>query len=190
MGMTLAIESKLLLIVVGLSAGGSMLVMLLWSIVHPERRFWPPDNATMAIKFFVWGMTILIFATAFFLGVLDWNRFQLPASLRWGVGLPLIVLGNLVVWGGVHKIGMAATSGEATGLRTDGLYHWSRNPQYVADITILIGWVVLAASLWVLPVIAVGLAVLIVAPIAEEPWLKESYGQAYETYKSTVRRYL
>ena len=63
---------------------------------------------------------------------------------------------------------MAATSGEASGLKTDGLYSWSRNPQYVADILILIGWGILAASLWSLPVLAIGLAVLLVAPFAEQ----------------------
>ncbi|MGB0506995.1 MAG: methyltransferase family protein [Pikeienuella sp.] len=186
----MAIEPKLLLSLVGLLAGTYMLCILMWSVAHPERRIWPPENAAKAIKVRVWMMTILIFATAFFLGLMDWNQFQWPASLRWGIGLPLIVLGNLVVWRGVHKIGMAATSGEATGLKTDGLYSWSRNPQYVADMAILIGWSILAASLWTLPVIAVGLGVLIIAPRAEETWLEENYGQMYQAYRHRVRRYL
>ena len=85
---------------------------------------------------------------------------------------------------------MAATSGEATGLKTDGLYSWSRNPQYMADVIILIGWGVLTASLWALPVLSIGLAVLLVAPFAEEPWLQEKYGAPYREYKFNVRRYL
>ena len=88
------------------------------------------------------------------------------------------------------KIGMAATSGEATGLVTSGLYRWSRNPQYVADMAILIGWGVLSASLWTIPILAVGLAVLVIAPLAEEPWLEEVYGEQYRSYKKIVRRYL
>lgn len=167
-----------------------MLGILLWSVAHPERRIWPPENATTAIKIRVWLMTILIFIAAFVLGVLDWNSFDWPAYLKWGFGLPLIIIGNLVVWRGVHKIGMAATSGEATGLITDGLYNWSRNPQYVADIIILVGWCILVASLWAFPVLAIGLAVLLVAPLAEESWLEEIYGQTYRDYKSRVRRYL
>ena len=135
-------------------------------------------------------MTVSIFAAAFFLGVLDWNRFDWPASIRWGVGVPLIIIGNIVVWRGVNKIGMAATSGEATGLKTSGLYSWSRNPQYMADVIILIGWGVLAASLWALPVLSIGLAALLVAPFAEEPWLQEKYGAPYQEYKLNVCRYL
>ena len=184
------IEPRLLILAVGMMAGAYMLGMLFWSIIRPERRVWPPDHPTAAIKFRVWFMTVLIFAAAFFLGVQDWNYFDWPASIRWGIGLPLIIIGNIIVWRGVLKIGMAATSGVATGLITDGLYRWPRNPQYVADIVILIGWGILAASLWTLPVLVVGLAVLLIAPLAEEPWLEEIYGRSYRDYKSKVRRYL
>ena len=59
----------------------------------------------------------------------------------------------------------------------------------MADIAILIGWGVLAASLWILPVLAIGLAVLLLAPFSEEPWLEENYGDPYRVYKSKVRRY-
>lgn len=167
-----------------------MFSMLFWSYVYPHRRVWPPKEPTAANKFRVWFMTITIFAAAFALGLLDWNRFGWSPAVRWPIGLSLILIGNLVVWRGVLKIGLAATSGEATGLITSGLYGWSRNPQYVADMAILIGWGILSASLWTLPVLAVGLAVLAIAPLAEEPWLQEVYGEQYRSYKKEVRRYL
>ncbi len=190
MDMTTPIELLFFGLLIGATAGVYMLGMLLWSIKQPENRTWPPDQATTAIKFRVWFMTTLIFASAFVLGVLDWNRFDWPPSARWTVGLPLILIGNLVVWRGVLKIGMAATSGEATGLVTTGLYRWSRNPQYAADIAILMGWGVLSASMWVLPVLVIGIAVLAIAPLAEEPWLEEVYGQEYRNYKASVRRFI
>ena len=184
------VDLKIVVLAVGLAAGGYMFSMLLWSYVFPQRRVWPPKEATAAIKFRVWFMTITIFAAAFVLGLLDWNHFDWSPIVRWSIGLPFILIGNLVVWRGVLKIGMSATSGEATGLVTSGLYGWSRNPQYVADMAILIGWGVLSASLWTLPVLIIGLAVLAVAPFAEEPWLQEVYGEQYRSYKKTVRRYL
>lgn len=186
----MSIEPRVFLLAIGLGAGGYMLGMLLWSIVRPEKRIWPPDQATTAIKIRVWIFTTLIFASAFVLGVLDWDHFELPAWVRWAAGLVLIAIGNFVVWHGVHEIGLAATSGEATGLKTDGFYRWSRNPQYVADMVILIGWGVLSASVWALPVIVLGIAVLLIAPFAEEPWLNDKYGQVYREYARTVRRYL
>lgn len=184
------IDLKIVVLAVGLAAGGYMFSMLLWSYVYPQRRVWPPKKATAAIKFRVWFMTITIFAAAFVLGLLDWNHFDWPPIVRWSIGLSFILIGNLVVWRGVLKIGMAATSGEATGLVTSGLYRWSRNPQYVADMAILIGWGVLSASLWTFPVLAVGLAVLAIAPLAEESWLEEVYGEKYRNYKQSVRRFI
>ncbi len=184
------VDPRILVLAIGIAAAGYMLGMLLWSIARPDQRTWPPQLATTVIKFRVWVITTTIFAAAFLLGIMDWNRFSWPASMRWGVGLPLVVLGNIAVWWGVNKIGYAATSGEASGLKTDGLYAWSRNPQYVADITILIGWGILAASPWALSVFALGFVVLVIAPFAEEPWLEERYGNSYREYRSKVRRYL
>lgn len=190
MDMIMLTEPKILLLVAGLFAGGYMLSIMLWSYMYPQRRLWPPKEATSAIKFRVWFLTTLIYAVAFFLGLLDWNYFDWSTSTRWVVGLPLILIGNIAVWSGVFKIGMAATSGEATGLKTDGMYSYSRNPQYVADIAILIGWGVLSASVWALPILMLGFAVLVVAPFAEEPWLEEVYGAQYREYKKLVRRFL
>ena len=187
--MIMPIDLRILILTIGIAAAAYMLGMLLWSIARPDQRTWPPQHAKTGIKLRVWTITTAIFAAAFLLGVMDWNSFGWPASLRWGVGLPLVILGNIAVWWGVNKIGYAATSGEASGLKTDGLYAWSRNPQYVADITILIGWGILAASVWALPVLAFGFAVLLIAPFAEEPWLEERYGTSYREYRSKVRRY-
>ena len=102
----------------------------------------------------------------------------------------MITIGNVVVWMGVAQIGLAATSGEATGLRTQGLYRYSRNPQYVADVLILCGWLILSASAMSLPVVVLGILVLVIAPLAEEPWLAENYGQQYDAYRSNVPRYI
>ncbi|MEP0940958.1 MAG: methyltransferase [Rhizobiaceae bacterium] len=184
------IEATYLALTVGLLAGAYMLGMLLWSIIQPQQRVWPPVKVTTGIKVRVWLMTTLIFAAAFMLGLMDWNHFNWPASFRWGIGLPLVIIGNVIVWFGVSKIGMAATSGEATGLKTDGLYRWSRNPQYMADITILFGWGILTASIWAIPVLILGLVVLVVAPLAEEPWLQDQYGAVYQDYRKLVRRYI
>lgn len=175
---------------IGLSPTFALLAMLLWSIAFPEKRLWPPKKTTMLNQLVVWGLTTAVFVSAFALGVIDWNSLEWPSALRWGLGFPLIIAGNLVVWKAVFNIGMRATSGEADELKTDGFYRYSRNPQYIADIGILTGWAVLCASIAVIPVVAVGIIVLLVAPLAEEPWLKNVYGKPYEDYRRKVRRYL
>lgn len=174
----------------GIAAAVFLVAALVWSIAVPDQRIWPPKHSSPFLQVLVWTLTIAVFASAFALGVADWNRYGWPSILRWGIGLPLIVAGNWIVWQGVAKIGIEATSGTVAELKTDGLYAWSRNPQYVADMAILLGWAVLSASPWVLPVVAAGLLALAVAPFAEEPWLEESYGERYRQYRSSVRRYI
>ncbi|MPZ24249.1 MAG: DUF1295 domain-containing protein [Dehalococcoidia bacterium] len=174
----------------GLLAVLSLLAAVLWSISVPSRRVWPPKRQTAAGKATVWALTLVAFGCAAWLGIGDWNAFQLNPVLRWGVGLPLIIVGNVIVWMGVLEIGFAATSGEATGLRTGGLYRYSRNPQYVADMAMVAGWAVLSASSWLLPLAVAIVALLALTPLAEEAWLREVYGPEYARYRQKVRRYL
>ena len=103
-------DLKLISIVIGGVAGLYLFTALVWSIAFPERRVWPPKKATAGIKIRVWVATIAIFAAAFVLGVADWNSLEWPAPIRWGIGLTLIIVGNIVVWRGVMKIGFDATA--------------------------------------------------------------------------------
>lgn len=177
-----------ILLVTGLLAASILIIAMVWSLAYPDHRLWPPRHSTLASKVVVWGLTLVIFCSAILLGINDWNGIGWP-SFRWIIGVPLVVLGNVVVWRGVAEIGFEATSGDDTGLETSGLYEYSRNPQYVADIAILVGWFVVSASLWVLPVVLAGIALLLLAPFAEEVWLEDHYGEDYRAYREKVRRY-
>lgn len=190
MDTTMLTEIKILTVLIGGIAGLYLIGTLAWSIAYPEHRIWPPKKATKSIKIRVWAATIAIFLATFVLGISEWNSMGWPAAIRWGVGISLIVAGNLIVWAGVMKIGFAATSGEVAELKTDGLYRYSRNPQYMADMAILIGWAVLSASGWAAFIAAFGVLALAMAPFAEEPWLEENYGQQFRHYKNRVRRYI
>ena len=190
MSMTPFLALKTISILIASVAGLYLLIALGWSILRPDRRVWPPKEATTGLKVRVWAATIAIFAAGFAVGLIDWNELNWPAGLRWGVGLSLIILGNLVVWSGVMNIGFDATSGEVDVLKTDGLYAHSRNPQYVADMAIILGWAVLSASSLAFVLAFGGILILGLAPFAEEPWLEENYGQKYRDYKARVRRFL
>lgn len=106
----------------------------------------PPRSVTWLTQIMVWPPTVTIFAVAALTGLLEWNALDWPMWFRFGVGLSLILAGNIVVWRAAFGIGMDATSGARSELKTDGFYRWSRNPQYVADMAILIRWAVLSAS--------------------------------------------
>ena len=181
-------EQGLVIFGVGLSVVA--LAVILWSIAFPSRRIWPPGQSGPIVLMFVWLPTLALFAVLITLGVLDWGEIALPMWLRFGVGPSLIAVGNLAVWHEVRKFGLDQTSGAKGSLRTDDLYRFSRHPQYVADALIVIGWLVLSASIVAIPVGLGVLLLLFTAPIAEEPWLGEVYGDEYNDYARHVRRYL
>ena len=164
--------------------------ILIHSILVPQKRLWPLPKLTPPIFMLIWVPTYLAFGSVIILSVMDWNHFGWPTVPRWGIGLPLIVIGHFTVWRGVKMLGLAATSGAPDTLKTGGLYRYSRNPQYTADIAMLTGWAILSASLWPLPLILALIAALLLAPFAEEPWLREIYGAKYDEYCQKVRRFL
>ncbi len=88
------------------------------------------------------------------------------------------------------QLGMAATSGDEGVLQTRSLYQFSRTPQYVADMAILIGIWLLTAGILVWPAIITGVAALILAVFAEERWLIDRYGDDDRRYLRTSRRFL
>ena len=71
-----------------------------------------------------------------------------------------------------------------------GPYRVSRNPQYVGDIALLLGWGVACNSLLTWLLCLLGVAWFALAPLAEEPWLRERYGPPYEAYRGRVSRFL
>ncbi len=155
----------------------------------PPKRVWPLKKL-IPLKFIViWSGTFLAFGTCIVLGVLDWNALNFPSALRFGLGVPLILIGHIAVYLGAKTIGLKATSGAMDKLRTDGLYRYSRNPQYLADMSSLTGWWLLCASFWVLPLALGIIGVFALAPISEETWLQEKYGQDYENYRRVTPRF-
>lgn len=72
-----------------------------------------------------------------------------------------------------------------------GVYRYTRNPIYLGDLLVLIGW-----GIWLSNALAVLLAFVFVPYIArfqiapEERALHERFGAAYDAYRSRVRRWI
>lgn len=174
---------------VALFCEAALIGMLCWSILVPHRRLWPPRQVSWFSQIIVWTPTGAVFGAAITVGFAEWDALDWPLWFRWGVGLPLVLAGNAMVWPAVLGIGLGATSGAEAKLKTDGFYRWSRNPQYVADMSILVGWAILSAcpSAWILA--TGGVVALALAPFAEEPWLEEVYGEPYRAYRQRTPRF-
>jgi len=180
---------ELILASLGLAIVAGTLFAIFWSIAHPSQRLWPPKRYSIYTPLNVWIPTFSLFGILIALGLLGWGDYLLPKWIRFGIGLPLIIAGNIAVWSEVKKFGVAQTGGARGKLRTEGLYRFSRNPQYLADIAMIVGWIMLSCAPWAFFLGIPAISILIAAPFSEEPWLREQYGLEFEQYASRVRRF-
>ena len=161
-----------------------------WSVALPQKRIWPPPGRRSWQYRLTWGCFYLVFMINAALFVLDWNSWIFESDTRLILGVPLVMLGALLVSWGVAKLGGANTSGLKRSFVTAGPYRFTRNPQYLGDVILFTGLSLVAnsRSLWVIHSLAI--LVLLVTPLAEEIWLEEQYGQAYPEYKKSTPRFL
>lgn len=91
----------------------------------------------------------------------------------------------------IDGLGTLSPADPTKRLVTFGLYRFSRNPMYVGVMMILLGEVVFTQSAYLL-FYSIGIFVLFNLFIVyrEEPRLKKDFGQDYETYRKTVRRWI
>ena len=75
-------------------------------------------------------------------------------------------------------------------LITRGPYAFSRNPMYVSELTLWLGWAVFYGSVAVLVGFAILLTVLTASVPHEERVLDARLGDAYRAYKRAVPRWL
>lgn len=163
---------------------------LAFSLVRPQARVWPPADRHSWQFHVVWWLTAVSTAGIVLTGILDWNSGPLGHWLRLPVGAALLLGGLLLALAGITTLGGHATLGLEGRLIESGLYRWTRNPQYVGDIAALLGWAMLCNSGRTWWVAMLAMACFAVTPFAEEPWLREQYGEAYDAYRSRVSRFL
>ena len=115
------------------------------------------------------------------------------SPFRWEVGLGLIVAGEAVRLAGVAAAGSVTRrrSRNVQRLVTYGIFAWVRNPLYVGNFLIWMGFVTISGVLWFLPVAVLLFAVeyeLIVR--YEEGVLESIFGRDYLDYKSCTPRWI
>lgn len=161
----------------------------LFAFLRPGVEFWPPPNAdgwqhgTFRLLFRVFFVGLLILSFVDFGGarVVGWPYI---------IGIPLLLMGFGLALYWTNYLGWRNAFGEADGLKTEGVYQWSRNPVYVVSIIGMIGWGLVVGSWRVNSLLAFWSLLYIGAPFLEEPWLKKQYGQDFEQYKVDVPRFV
>lgn len=141
--------------------------------------------------------TVFLLAWALAGLALEW---LLPATLPWPdiadvVAVPFLVLGvGLLAWG-MLTFWRAGTPADhtrpTTTLVTTGPFRFSRNPFYVGLLGLMVGFSLEYANLWALLLVApVAWAIRRYTVLPEEAYLAREFGEQYERYRRSVRRWI
>jgi protein-S-isoprenylcysteine O-methyltransferase Ste14 len=116
-----------------------------------------------------------------------------PYAVLVTTGIAVTVVGELIRLWGVHHIGaISRTRSDRLGpLVATGPFAWLRNPLYVGNIALWVGFAITARLIWLAPVILVLLGLEYHAIVRwEESLLESRLGQAYRDYAAQVPRWL
>ncbi|MHC5216406.1 methyltransferase family protein [Enterococcus sp. LJL128] len=149
-------------------------------VLNPKAAYFAPLSGNERIAYYIYqvaNLVLLIFPL--FLKL----TFKFPNSL---LGLVVYLLGILLLL--ITTINFARPKN--SGLRTHGLYYYSRNPMYVGYFFFYLGCATLTESL----VLLISLVYFQISAhwiiLSEERWCKKEFGEAYLNYCQQVRRYL
>jgi protein-S-isoprenylcysteine O-methyltransferase Ste14 len=120
-----------------------------------------------------------------------------PVPARVPLAAAVVVAGILVEAAGAVSFVRARTTVDplhpsaVSKLVTGGVYRVTRNPMYLGDLLILVGWAVYLATVPALVLVPLFVAYIDRFQIsAEERAMEACFGEAYRAYKGRVRRWL
>ncbi len=158
--------------------------------IVPDLRFWPPPSFWSVPSLVFRSMSVLLGAASFYVGWMDYG------SLRWSMpylphlGFLLVALGVFLVIGGIVSLGWEEFAGTGGSLTTEGLYAYTRNPQYLGHVLATSGFVLLFRSVLVLILGVVACLGLLYLPRVEEDYLAEAFGEEFQAYREETPRFL
>lgn len=103
------------------------------------------------------------------------------------------VVGVVIYFGGYIMVVVALNTFRTTPVGkpvVSGLYRWSRNPQWVGLVLLLIGATLMSGVLLYIGIILVVVVIYHLQILAEEKLCLEHYGDGYRAYMAKVPRYL
>lgn len=120
-----------------------------------------------------------------------------PVPERYHIaGIPVLAVGTVLLLWCVRDFyvtgrGTLAPWAPPGRLVIVGLYRRSRNPMYLAVLTILCGWATTFASrtLWIYAAV-VAVAFQLRVRFGEEPWLARTHGAHWDRYRAQVPRWV
>ena len=165
-------------------------VYVFWEIKKIYTKGKPYTNKLLTIWFGMWAFHHLavILASIYHVWLVPIDKK--PAA--WG-GFVILISGILILTAGMITFGTFDRSAgkDTSKLVTNGIYRWSRNPQFIGWAMILLGISVMGRSGVALALTVVFMGVLYWYTVRlAEPYLELLYGEEYLIYKSKTARWI
>lgn len=172
----------------GILAGLTLAALLAATLYAPRLDLWPTPAAASWQSRVFWPLFRALNVATLLLAALDFAPWQ-----EWSIVRAAGALAALVGFGlyglAVASLGRPNLYCGKDGLRTRGIYRFTRNPQYATAIPAYIGLALASQSPRVLALAVLLAAVFALMALTEEPWLESVYGHAYARYRRTVPRF-
>ncbi len=173
-----------------LFAGLFLLPGLFISILSPKHRVWPPPHKRSWQFLYVWILAIIGIVGVPIIGIFDWGSLGIGGIVIAVVGAILIATGIAIAVWGVRTLSSEQSMGMKGEFVMRGPYRYTRNPQYLGDVLMMIGIILVTDSVMALVTGILAILWFLLAPLAEEPWLREQFGDKYEQYCRKVPRFV
>lgn len=173
--------------------GASTLFLILSPVVIPAgllkyrndyRRYGRTTPWGVVLLLAAWLMPMCVLGFAIPLFAAPHNVLQYAGYALMAVGLALSLI-PLKTFSLKMIVGM-----DAPRLITDGVYRYSRNPQYVTFAVFVLGYAMTGRALLAYVGVALCFLVTHLTARVEEEHLERVFGEAYGGYKATTPRYL
>lgn len=172
----------------GLVSAAGVYVLVLGTLLT-DYEWWPPGERNTAY-YCHWTLVGIFDVSLAATAVLDWGSWGHSHPAFPVVGGSLAALGMATFVWGTRTMRTEETMGVTGNLYTHGPYAYTRNPQYLGMIVGLVGFALVADSVLVAALVAAHVGWVLLLPRAEEPHLREEFGDAYDRYASRVPRFV
>ena len=166
------------------------LIALILTLYLKNVQIWPPPGKSSWQFWFTWISFTYFMLGIPVLGILDYGTLgisDLPRFVSAGI---LFLIAFPVGISAIYQLSFNQTLGLKGKLLTSGIYRFTRNPQYVTHL-LLIAAIVLATNSSLALIAGIPYSLwFILAPFTEEQWLKDQFGEEYDSYCYRVPRFI
>ena len=188
--LTVSPDAKLVAFLVFLAIAVSFSISIVIHLLNPKINFWPPPGKNSWQFWYIWILYTLGIIGLAVIAILDWGSMQLEHWSLYVLGYVILLIALPFNEWSLRTLDVHQTLGLKGKLLTKGPYRISRNPQYVSDILIYTGIVLITTSFMALIIGTIMSFWFILAPLAEESWLEGQFGEKYQEYRKNVPRFL